>query len=509
MGDDIMAFDPSTAQLVSSGFDPSTAQLVGSSAPQQNEMTQSSAPAPEATPYLDKAAAATGAISTTAGNVIQGVNDTLPWLLKHLEVISPETANKWYKENEKATDIFRVNPEGDQSDVFNKKASENPYTYYGTKLATDAYALTRGMKGSNLLGEGAKALIPSFGRSAGVLGRMAGSGLVTQATVNPEDKDLAFATGAALSPAADALGYVAGGAKAAKIDQLNTIRQTASKSKVNAAYNIVKNMAYTADDVAASTQLVTQIKDIITSNAASLSKPQTRRLNNLVNQLTNAKSHSDILKVLQNTGAGTRFFKGIEATDEVYQMYSGLKGKLENIINQAAIRNSVPNALQDASQLAKQGRITKKIFKELNANPDGFSFKTAAKNLLLEIEDLDDTPALNQTKQVLMGLHKVTRELANSYKIPKSALMLGSATLAGSYGYATGGGVGGAIGTVAGGVLGPVIFSKLNALAASPDGQAFLKSLASPAINQKDIRSIIKSLVSSDEEPTPDQANAR
>jgi hypothetical protein len=62
---------------------------------------------------------------------------------------------------------------------------------------------------------------------------------------------------------------------------------------------------------------------------------------------------------------------------------------------------------------------------------------------------------------------------------------------------------------VAGGVLGPVIFSKLNALAASPDGQAFLKSLASPAINQKDIRSIIKSLVSSDEEPTPDQANAR
>lgn len=341
-------------------------------------------------------------LANGGADVGQAIADTPTYIMQHLHIISPETANKLYKASKENADMFRSSSAGDQSDIFNKAVNDNPTTAGLSKLGVDTAGVMESMRPIGMIGAAAKAatgdaLIPGLSslpaegqqiarsfaplRSAastmaGVGARAAAMGTVGQATADPQNKDAAFALNTALSPAADAAG--------ALISKLGTKAQTAkditneigkagenvgglttneragaglanmwnqTKAVMDKWYNVVKSMPWSSRDQASAYGLASRVHDFIDTNGSSISRPQLRLLNDFADQLGQAGSHGDLLKTVQNMGGKYGQFSGLKSTDPVYKFFGDLKGDVKGIIQDAAQQNNVEGALHRANTI--------------------------------------------------------------------------------------------------------------------------------------------------------------
>lgn len=451
------------------------------------------------------ATAAFAGLMNAGANIGEGLADTPVLLLnpvmQHLRLWSPKTADSIMKDNKEVFNLARSSETGDQSDILNKAYTENPMTGKGAELVGNIAGLVTGMKTvPTSIGQGLSSLFRGVPETAGVVGRALGQGLVGQAAAEPEMKGKSFALNSLLSPVADVvgMGLKAFGKTAEGLSQINNTLSTLTPDKVNKAYQVVKDMPFSEANKAQTTTLSQNVTDLVSKFDGILSPKQTRLLTNMSTQLENVTSHSDSLKLMQNIGAETKNFSGLKASDELFNTFKGIKDTLKNNINQSAIQNEVPNALDIATSLNKTSNILagdKGIFTEMNANPN-FNFSTASKKLNLAIEKYQDIPYMQDTVDVLKGLQKTTASLGRSYKMSGFEVHgLGAAAGAG-VGYEEGGSPSSAIlGGALGGLTAPILVHQLRTFAMSPIGRQTMQYLGKTGTPTSDTTAVIRSIV--------------
>lgn len=473
-----MAFDPSTAKI--SSFDPSTAKLADTESQGSNLLEKGA----------EYVSAAGGGVAKALANVPQATSDIITYTLDKLNIISPETAKKLYAASQKSTDILRPQ----KGSITKQAMEEHPYVAKGAEIATNVGALGAGMKAVGGLGKLASTAAPAVSGTAGVLGRAVGSGLLNTGIVDEPNKNTAFTLGAAISPAADLIGMgIKGlGTRYSATQQIDDIIQKVDKNAVNKAYTAIRTMPFNEADSTITKSLANNIDDLVSNADILKSSKQTRLLKNLSTRLNNAKSHSDILDTIMSMGKQSRFFKGLEASDELYSSYSTIKASLEEAVNTAATRNSLAGALNAASNLSKQNKTTTAIFKSLDDNPSKFNFKAASKKLAGYINEYKDVEALKPTVDMLTGLKKLTDSVAKSYS-PGALTVAGTGAGIGygaGYQY-TDSPIGAGVGAALGAIAGPSLIFKLTN---SAQGQNFLRSLADPGIKMQAVNDITRAL---------------
>jgi hypothetical protein len=428
-----------------------------------------------------------GGVAKAGAGIIEGAADLMPYTLQQLHVISPETSAKLQAQMTKDTNLLRPS---DQS-ISGKAMQQHPILAKTGEYGTDTYGLVEGMGLANGIGEAATALAPGIPKVAGVLGRMAGMGLVNKAAGGN------FTTGAALSPVMDLGGYMLGklgsqsAAKAALTNEVNSY----TKSAVNKAYDVIKNIPFTNVDKESLNTISSGIDDLLkNTNPARFIGSQAKTLANYRDQLANANSFDDTLTILKNLGSDSKkLFAGSKVFPDLYKSVQGVRSDIEHVINQAAIKNGVNDALATASNLAQKTRIVNKTFEGMNENAD-FSFKTASTKLGKLIDKYGDSPYMSDTVNTLKGLKKLTDTASKAVKLPTGVLNLIGGTTGAYAGYQHDG-VAGAVVGGAGGALGTYgLIQGAQKLISTPAGQKFLASLAKPGWTMDEINHVVKAV---------------
>ena len=453
--------------------------------PQQSQVPQQEGPIEQGADYINSAG---GGIAKGLANIPQAIGDIPISLLGALHAISPETANKLYNANQENADLLRPS----FGSIPQNAMYQHPDVAKAGEIGADAAGLTLGMSGVG----SAFAGLP---RAAGVLSRMGAMGALNASTATPENKQDAFATGALTSPIFDAAGGAIGSlSKTAQgVEDINKTLATTTKPNIAKAYSVIQNLPFTDTDKSALTNISNKVTSLL--QTPNLSPIQQRLLGNLQGSLTNASSHAEVLQTLQNAGLKdtSKYFQGLKASPPVYQAFQGIKSDLENVLNTAAIKNSVGGALQKAQQLVQQAKVTGKVFRGMNADLANFSFKTANKQLGMSIDDLPQLAAFAKTKETLQGLQKITDSLAKEYH-PGGLVVRGVGGAVG-YGLASKGEpnshTAGLTGMMAGLIGAPYLFNLMKNYAVTPEGQTLLKSLAKPGIKQEMIRNVTKAMI--------------
>lgn len=447
-------------------------------------------------------AAGVGGLSSGGADIAEGISNTPVWLMQHLHIISPETAKKVYASNKDVLDVFRPDATGDQTDIINKGAQEHPIVNQLAKTGVDIAGAAEGAKAASVLGTGAKVLSGLLGgadvasTTAGIAGRAVGQGLVGQASVDPENKDQGFALGALMSPAVDAAGLLLSkaGSRVTATDTINAALEQNSKSKINAAYNLVKKSPFLPEDSEASSSVGKSIKDYLSANSDKLSTVQKTVLDDTADKLLNATDHVDTLQALQGLGNKSKIFAGLNASDALHSDVGNFKQAITNVIDNATTRNGTPGALEAAGVAHSQGTIINKIFGNLATDEGSFNFKSADSQLTKKITQYADVPYMKDTVETLKGLKKALQPIAQSYAPSGLASHAAGAAIGGAIGYKQGGETGAVAGSIIGGMGTGALIKSLHDLARTPQGTAILRAISKPGIHAQDIQAILKSL---------------
>lgn len=476
-----MEFDPSSAKPVEVTFDPSSAKPL-------------EAPKPVVAQESLKDKAKSMGLSALAGlasggaDITEGIADTPAFVMKHLHIISPETASKIMSDNQEVFDHARSSNVGDPSDVFNQAVSKHPMVHNVAKYGTDLAGLMEGQR-----------LIPNVSGVAGVGTRALGNGLLAQGGANPEDKGSAFALGAAVSPAMDAIGAGLGvtGNKTNAINTVNDALDTSSKGNVNKLYDVVKKLPFSQEDQTATYNLGRKVEDYLGSNANKLTAQQQNLLSDMAEKLQMTGNHDEALKTLLSTGSKSKLFSGVNVgSDTIHDTFNGFKDELSGIINNAAIREGKPDALLDATVAAKKSRILDKVFGKMQDDVSSFNWKTASKNLNNQINKLDGQPGYQDTVDTLKGLHKVVDTAAKSFKPSSYAVHAAGGLVGGEMAYKEGASPMEVAGGAVLGLIGlPLAVHTAGELMTTPQGRQLLQSLNKPGVTVKHIADFTKSLV--------------
>lgn len=461
-------------------------------------------------------AAAIQGLASGGADIAQGMYDTPTYIAELLGRISPETAKKLYKKSKETTDFFRP-AGGAPGDYFAQAAADNPLVYETVKIGTDLAGMAAGMKGVTPVGDaaqkGTQVLSSLLGGGEGVpilanmAGRAAGTSLVNAATVSPENKDMAAATGFFLSPAFDAAGYLIGrlGSSAATEGALQSTLDKYSKTNVDKAYDKIKSMPFTETDKSAVDSLgskIIQFADDVTAQYGAEMGRKVEKIKNAVTYLDNADDFREVHRVFKQMGYASKNFSGENAPKVVSEAFFGLKKELASVINNAAIKNGLDDALQSAHSISNTAAGIGKAFKNYEGN-EAFSFKTASTKLNQLINDNKTLPYMKDSVEVFKGLKKMTDVMAKSWKPGATPAILSGvtigATVGGKAGYEAGGwqgaAVGGLLGTILGGYGGSALNHYMKTFANSPGGQEFFKALAKPGVTTKDVGNATKSVL--------------
>lgn len=505
-----MAFDPTTAQLVpqqqgtspaapaASGFDPSTAELV-----QQEPSTLS-----KVGDYLSGASKAlSGGVWSGIADTDQAIGNGTTALLQHIHVISPETATKLYAAVKDNSDLLRPDSSSYVGPSYLSSAvQQHPVVAGAGQYGLDAYMLGAG--GSALggaAGEVASSSVPQAASSAaGLVGRLSGQGAANAAAGDPTQQGTNFLTGALGQAGGEAIGKLASyvGGNAQRIQQINNIVGNFTKSKADQAYAEIRNLPFGQADKAQLNTVVDHIGQVLDNPDLNISVDHANMLKNLAINLNNTNNFSKAFDEYQNIGKMLRTqFNGLKGNTLLFKEVSNIKQVLGTHINNTATDQGINDAISTANntyrtRMALSGPKNG-IFNNMNENLDSFSFKTATNQLNKKIALYSEMKGMEPTVQTLQGLSKLTKEIGTGYKLGFwGARMAGAGvgSAAGGYeGYEEGKELGHPVGgMIAGAIAAPLMLHGLNKFTSSPQGQAFLRSLAKPGINQQDLRNVAK-----------------
>lgn len=480
-----MPFDPSSARPI--GFDASSATLMDEAKPEPSTLSK----------VGSYTGAVVGGMANGGADIAEGLGDTPTFILKHLHMISPETANKLYQATANNAKMFR--PDSTSSDAISQSVNEHPNVARIAKTGVDLMGLAVGNKmiPTSLLSSGSAAPVVN------IAARAAGQGLLGQAAADADHKDAGAVLGMAASPLLEAGGAVLGvlGNKVGATDAVNNVLSSVSNSKIKQAYASIRAMPFSVADSTNKNSAVDDINKFVQTKQNVLTPMQSNVLQDTAETLQNATSHDDVLTALQGLSKKVSIFSGSNATDSVYQGYNNIKNSIGDVLNEAASRNSISDALNSANDIYKQGTQVNKIFGSLPNDPSNFNFKTANTKLTQAITKYQDVPSMQSTVQTLQGLKKVIAPVAD--KAPNSIYaqhiaggMIGG-VIGGGGGYKEGGtegAMGGAGLGAAAGVLGlPYAVHSLGKLAQTSGGQAMLRGLNDPGITTKALAAFVRS----------------
>ena len=435
-------------------------------------------------PDYSYAKSALGGLAQGGNDIIQGAINVPTYVMQHLGIISPATADKLSH----ATDQM--------AKLDASITTDHPSVAKIAKTGVDLAALTAGMKYLPGLADVASSTTATgaVGRGAAMAGGQAllgaGSGdynaIPQNATLNAE-----------ASPLLQGIGYGLGtlGSKQAAVDKINDLLTT-SKATKQTAYKAVENAPFTQADATAHQMTANNINQYLQQNADKLTQQQINVLSDASHGLATASNNADALKVFQQLNGKTGSFSGSNASNSLYDTYSGIKDQIKSDLTNSTANAGMPDAMNTAHNALVVNSTLSNTFKSLTDDSSSLNPGAATTKLNTTINSLKNNPNMSDAVEVLQGAAKLTNHLATSpFKITGMESHILGAAIGGGAGYAEGGTTGGELGAASGFVGGRIVLQGIADLANTSAGKSILRGLNKPGTTTKDLQAVTRSIV--------------